>query len=248
MAEAVPLFYGDRAEMENTSDFLKAFNHSMLFLNPLATDKQKIKALANYLGTSSPAEHWYENLTATQCASWDELAKAFNTRWPTLKSVTQTSEEYQTELLALRLPEEDVRVTKMVGQQKVWVHVKWAEEAMQLASLAGIEQGLTLIWQVKKQLPKAVRRLLDNEYKDWQDFTDDMKVLNTLKLRQEREEIEDQKKREEEWDQRLLQKMEATKRAMTADLTAQLQHLMIGQVAVAHTNPRTSPSATPSTM
>ncbi|KIO11496.1 hypothetical protein M404DRAFT_20177, partial [Pisolithus tinctorius Marx 270] len=57
MAEAVPLFYGDRAETENVSDFLKAFNCSMLFLNPLATDEQKIKALANYLGTSSPAEH-----------------------------------------------------------------------------------------------------------------------------------------------------------------------------------------------
>ncbi|KIN98214.1 hypothetical protein M404DRAFT_158337, partial [Pisolithus tinctorius Marx 270] len=173
----------------------------MLFLNPLATDEQKIKALANYLGTSSPAEHWYENLTATQRASWDELAKAFNTRWPTLKSATQTSEEYQTELLALRLPEEDVGVTKTVGRQKVWAHVKWAEEAMQLASLAGIEQGSTLIWQVKKQLPKAVRRLLDDEYKDWQDFTDDVKALNTSKLRQEREEIEDRKKREEERDQ-----------------------------------------------
>ncbi|KIO03325.1 hypothetical protein M404DRAFT_145881 [Pisolithus tinctorius Marx 270] len=154
----------------------------MLFLNPLATNAQKIKALANYLGMGSPVEHWYENLTATQCTSWDELAKAFNTRWPTLKSVTQMSEEYQTELLALRLPEEDVGVTKTVGQQKVWAHVKWVDEAMQLASLAGIEQGLTLIWQVKKQLLKAVRRLLNDEYKDWQSFTDNLKVLNMSKL------------------------------------------------------------------
>ncbi|KIO10998.1 hypothetical protein M404DRAFT_20526 [Pisolithus tinctorius Marx 270] len=80
MAEAVPLFYGDCTEAENPSDFIKAFNRSMLFLNLLSTDVQKIKALANYLGTSSPAEHWYEDLTTTQLASWDELTKAFNDR------------------------------------------------------------------------------------------------------------------------------------------------------------------------
>ncbi|KIO01581.1 hypothetical protein M404DRAFT_149822 [Pisolithus tinctorius Marx 270] len=223
MAEAVPLFYGDRAETENASDFIKAFNRSMLFLNPLSTNTQKIQVLANYLGMGSPAEHWYDDLTATQRASWDDVVKAFNDRWPTTKSTTLTSEEYQTELLDHKMAEEDVGAIKTVGRQKVWAHVKWAEEAMELARLAKIESGPTLIWQVKKQLPKAVRKLLDEEYTTWKKFTDDVKDLSTSKLKQEREEIEERKRKDEERDSRLMQKLEATKRATTVDITAQLQ-------------------------
>ncbi|KIO00097.1 hypothetical protein M404DRAFT_153567 [Pisolithus tinctorius Marx 270] len=244
MAEAVPLFYGDRTEAENPSNFIKAFNRSMLFLNPLSTDAQKIKALANYLRMGSPAERWYEDLTTTQLASWDELTKAFNDRWPTTKSASQTSEEYQTELLSHKMLKEDVGVIRTVGQQKVWSHVRWADEAMELARLAKIKGGSTLIWQVKKQLPQAVRKLLDDEYMSWKTFTDDIKKLNMSKLKQECKEIEERKRREEERDQKLLQKVEVAKRATMADIMAQLQCLTIGQVAVPRTASRTSPSTT----
>ncbi|KIO00179.1 hypothetical protein M404DRAFT_78577, partial [Pisolithus tinctorius Marx 270] len=237
-------FYGDCTEAENPSDFIKAFNRSMLFLNLLSTDTQKIKALANYLGTGSPAERWYEDLTTTQLASWDELTKAFNDRWPITKSASQMSEEYQTELLSHKMLEEDVGIIRTVGRQKVWLHVRWADEAMELARRAKIEGGSTLIWQVKKQLPQAVRKLLDDEYMNWKTFMDDVKKLNTSRLKQERKEIEERKKREEERDQKLLQKLEAVKRATTADITAQLQRLTIRQVAMPRTAPRTSPSTT----
>ncbi|KIO06490.1 hypothetical protein M404DRAFT_24697 [Pisolithus tinctorius Marx 270] len=223
MAEAVPLFYRDQAETENASNFIKAFNCSMLFLNPLSTDAQKIQALANYLGTGSPAEHWYNDLTVTQHASWDNIVKVFNNRWPTTKSAMLTLEEYQTEPLEHKMAEEDVGAIKTVGCQKVWAHIKWVEEVMELARLAKIENGPTLIWQVKKQLPKAVKKLLDEEYKMWKEFMDDVKDLSTSKLKQEHQEIEERKRKEEEQDSRLIQKLEATKRATAADNTAQLQ-------------------------
>ncbi|KIN95322.1 hypothetical protein M404DRAFT_166119, partial [Pisolithus tinctorius Marx 270] len=168
----------------------------MLFLNLLSTDARKIKALANYLSTGSPAECWYEDLMTTQLASWDELTKAFNDRWPTMKSASQMSEEYQMELLSHKMLEEDVRVIRT----KVWSHIRWADEAMELARLAKIEGGSTLIWQVKKQLPQAVRKLLDDEYTNWKTFTDDIKKLNMSKLKQECKEIEERKRREEERD------------------------------------------------
>ena len=58
-----------------------------------------------------------------------DFVTAFKTRWPTRTSATQTSEEYQEELLAHKLLEDDAGTMKMIGQQKVWAHVKWAEEA-----------------------------------------------------------------------------------------------------------------------
>lgn len=247
MAEVVPLFYGDRSTSENASDFLKAFNRSILFSNPTATDMQKIDALSNYLGTGSPAERWYQGLNGTQLTQWDDFTKAFKTRWPPIASAMQMLEEYQAELLAHRMPEDDVGTMKEIGHQKVWAHVKWAEEVWELAMLAGIETGSTLIWQVKKQLPKAVRKQLDDEYADWSTFIKAVKELNTAKLKQEKEDIEERKKIEEAREWKLLQKMEAVKQATTADLTAQLQRLTIGQVTTSRSSigiaPRMQPSS-----
>ncbi|KAI6014226.1 hypothetical protein BKA83DRAFT_4061997 [Pisolithus microcarpus] len=241
MAEPVPPFYGDRMTVENASDFLKAFNWSMLFLNPLSTDAQKIAALANYLGMGSPAETWYQDQIVNQVTTWADVTREFNARWPPIESARQMSEEYQTELLEHRLPEEEIGIIKTVGRQKVWMHIKWVEEAMELVRLAGIEKGSTLIWQVKKQLPKAIHRLLDDEYTTWDKFTKAVKELNMSKLKQEREEIEERKKQDEECDQKLLQRVEAAKRATAADLTAQLQCLTIGQVAVPCSAPERAP-------
>ncbi|KIK10762.1 hypothetical protein PISMIDRAFT_20123 [Pisolithus microcarpus 441] len=135
------------------------------------------------------------------------------------------------------MSEDDVGTTKVIGRQKVWAHIKWAEEAWELAMLAGIEMGSMLIWQVKKQLPKAVRKQLDDEYADWDKFIKAVKDLNTAKLKQEKEDIEERKRSEEARDQKLLQRMEAAKWATTADLTAQLQRLTIRQVATSQSIP-----------
>ena len=91
--------------------------------------------------------------------------------------------------------------------------------------LAEIQSGSTLIWKVKKQLPKAVRNLLDDEYKNWEEFTKAVKDLSMTKLKQEREDIDEKKKQDEERDRKL-----------TAGLKAQLQRMSIGQVAVSRTS------------
>ena len=246
MAEVIPLFYGDRTTAENGNDFLKAFNRNILSTNPHPTDAQKIDILLNYLGTDSLAEKWYQSLAGAHLTSWDVFMQAFKARWPLHTSATQMSEEYQMELLALTIPENEVGSIKSVGRQKIWTHVKWAEEALELATLAEIETELMLIWQVKKQLPKAVRKLLDDKYPEWKVFTDAVKGLSTTKLQEEREDIQERTRREEEREQKLLQKVGAVKQATTADLTAQLQHLTVGQVAVSRANMShtTKPSTT----
>ena len=211
MAEVIPLFYGDRTTAENANDFLKAFNRNILLTNPQAMDAQKIDILLNYLGTDSLVEKWYQSLAGAHLMSWDVFMQVFKARWPLRTSATQTSEEYQMELLALTILENEVGSIKLVGRQKVWMHVKWAEEALELATLAEIETESTLIWQVKKQLPKAVWKLLDDEYLDWKVFTDAVKGLSTTKLQEEREDIQERARREEEREQKLLQKVEAVK-------------------------------------
>ena len=154
-----------------------------------------------------------------------DFITAFKTWWPTRMSATQTSEEYQEELLVHKLLEDNMGTMKTIGWQKVWVHMKWVEEAWELAMLAEIQGGSMLIWKVKKQLPNAVRNLLDNEYKDWKEFIKALKELSMTKLKQEREDIDEKRKQEEERDRKLM-----------AGLTAQLQCMSIRQVAVSQTS------------
>ena len=82
MAEVVPLFYGDGSPLENPRDFLKAFNQTMRYTNPMATEEEKITALADYLGSDSPAETWYQSLNAGQRSVWADFTAAFYGRWP----------------------------------------------------------------------------------------------------------------------------------------------------------------------
>ena len=246
--EVVTPFYGDGTPQENPSDFLKAFNWSMRYSNPAAMDEEKIVALADYLGSDSPAETWYQSLTPVQRTQWVDFTTAFYTRWPRRTSAKKTSREYQVELLAHKMLDDNVGVTKMVGRQSVWTHIKWAEDAMQLATLAEIHQGLTLVWQVLEQLPRAVLKQLDSEYGDWTAFTMVVKNLDTTKLKWERMEIEEKKKNEEARDQKIMQRvqrMETANQATATDLVAQLQHLTIGQVAIARAPSNQSRAALP---
>ena len=91
MAEAVAPFYGDGSPLENPSDFLKAFSRSMRYSNPTATEEEKITALADYLGSDSPAEMWYQALAGAQLTQWAEFTRAFYDRWPCRTSAKKTS-------------------------------------------------------------------------------------------------------------------------------------------------------------
>jgi len=166
-----------------------------MFLNPQATDVQKIEALSNFLGMNSPAKQWYTDLiTNNQAATWQELTTAFNARWPAGRSAKQTSGEYQTELLGHKIADEDIGLIKTVGRQKSWTHVTWAEQALELVTLAGITARPTLIYQVRKNLPKVITKQLDNEYADWTLFTTAVMDVDTVKLTKEKEDREEHKK------------------------------------------------------
>ena len=163
-------------------------------------------------------------------------------------SAKKTSQEYQVKLLTHKMSEDEVGITKMVGQQSMWTHVKWAEDVMQLAMLAGIHQESMLMWQVLEQLPCAVLKQLDSEYRDWTAFTTAVKDLDMMKLKRERTEIEEKKKNEEARDLKILQRvhrMEIANQATAADLAAQLQCLTIGQVAIACTSSNQQRAAHP---
>jgi len=77
----VDIFYGDGREGENPQNFLHVFHREM---HSLATtdDGEIAKAFVDYLGASSQADLWFEELIQVTRESWALLEAAFVICWP----------------------------------------------------------------------------------------------------------------------------------------------------------------------
>jgi hypothetical protein len=86
--------------------------------------------------------------------------------------VEKTIAEYERELLDHVLASTDVGKKTTLYDRECWMHVAWAEKMLQLATNVGIENGTSMIWQVRSKLLDVVKDLLkDKEYKMWTEFT-----------------------------------------------------------------------------
>ncbi|KIK19189.1 hypothetical protein PISMIDRAFT_13875 [Pisolithus microcarpus 441] len=190
-------------------------------------EANKIAALQDYIAPRSEVQAWYDGLTAQQCMTWAELEKSFNDKWESLPMAKKTEETYQDELMALKLEESEVGRTKEVNGIKVWTHVIWAKEAMRLARVAKVEKDVGQVRIVHKKLPKVICNLMKNKYKDFKELTKEVKGLDMDEIKQEKEDVDEQRRDNEEWEKRLNQRQNTS----IADLTAQLKWLA-GQMAM----------------
>ena len=134
-------------------------------------DKSRIYTFSKYLDYGSKADTWFTSeLTAADKASWADLVKAFNKKWPPLVKVLPTKSEKQAELLELKLGEDEIG--RKIGDDEddqVWSHVDWAQRVGVLADEIGDSNGL-LISIVRNNLPLAIRTLLPNDISTWDKF------------------------------------------------------------------------------
>ena len=81
------VFYGDGREGENPQNFLCAFRREM---RALATTDNKViaKAFVDYLGASSTADRWYEDLPQPTQESWKDIETEFAKCWPRVTQAT----------------------------------------------------------------------------------------------------------------------------------------------------------------
>ncbi|KAG1824914.1 uncharacterized protein BJ212DRAFT_1261589 [Suillus subaureus] len=148
----------------------------------------KLDAFGDYIGTGSQAERWFKALTSTDKATWPAFVAAFEKCWPPVTITEKMKAEYERELLDHALKEEDVGKKTTLYNRECWTHVAWAVKTLQLATDAGIDQGTSMIWQVRSKLPNVVKDLLkDEEYKTWADFTKAVTELKGSRLAEKQE-------------------------------------------------------------
>ncbi|KAG1846543.1 hypothetical protein F4604DRAFT_1936382 [Suillus subluteus] len=185
--ETPQIFHGNGRAAENPADFLKSFNRAMR-QQAVVQLSDKLDAYGDYLGTTSQAETWFKALPSSDKISWTAFVTAFEKRWPPVIIAEKTTAEYERELLDHVLASADVGKKMTLYDRECWTHVAWAAKTLQLATNAGIEQGTSMIWQVRSKLPDVVKDLLkDEEYKMWTEFTKAVTDLKGSRLAEKQE-------------------------------------------------------------
>jgi hypothetical protein len=189
----VDIFHGDGREGENPQNFLRAFRREMRSLS--TTDDGDIaKAFVDYLGASSQADLWFDDLNAATQESWNLLEPAFDARWPRIKQAKRSEQEIERELLSTALIDEELGTKVKVGGVDVWSHVAWADRVAILVNEAGLASKTTHIWQVRDKLPDAIKDTVKSTQADWNTF---LQAVRDVDLQYIRDAVAKRKKEED---------------------------------------------------
>ena len=167
MTEKFEPFSGNLGADESPHDFLRTFHRIHLDTD----EKVAISRFKYYVKVGHDADEWFAGLSSHKLANWGVFEATFEEYWPRMKRAVKSPEEYEDELLQLKLRDEDLGVIKMVGGIEVWSHIKWAHDAFMLATRAGISSSSVYIRQVRRELPDAIKDLIDIRPTDWVAFT-----------------------------------------------------------------------------
>ncbi|KAJ7115625.1 hypothetical protein C8R43DRAFT_902586 [Mycena crocata] len=192
-AEIVPMFTGEPVTAGSTSvtpaTFIKKFRaHMRDLLIPINAvgDAARIDALKDYLVEDSPAETWYKDLQAGAGAltTWAAMEAAFLVRFPGPEKAGRTKQEWERELVAMRLSLAELGTTVQIGGADVFAHVHFASRLLEVAKLAGIAATISGIWQSRDTLPEVIRDKVPSTQASWTTYTAAIKAVDRDHIRE----------------------------------------------------------------
>ncbi|KIK31713.1 hypothetical protein CY34DRAFT_40854, partial [Suillus luteus UH-Slu-Lm8-n1] len=185
---------------ENAQNFLHEVEHYIV-LNELKTELGKITVFSTLLSAGSIADTWWNKLDSAHKNTWGDVKAAFTVHWPAITVAEKTGLDYQREILALRLAEDEVGKQITVTEVPTWAHLQFHTHLQQLVNEAGANTTAGLVYQVRENLPMVVEELTTPGIADWTQFLDEIKALDTNKLR---EKVETARKKKDEEKPRML--------------------------------------------
>ncbi|KAG2349505.1 hypothetical protein BDR05DRAFT_994532 [Suillus weaverae] len=169
------LFHGK--ENENAQNFLRS-TEAYFLVNQIADEAIKVALFAALISAGSQADHWWTNLDAQHKTTWTAVRTAFETKWLAIAVAGKTQLEYQRELLALWLKDEDVGERITLAKITTWSHIHFHNQLKTLVQDAGVANAPVLIHQVRDALPRVLRDLTTPAPPDWNTFLTEIANVN----------------------------------------------------------------------
>jgi hypothetical protein len=177
----ISLFYGDYREGETPHTWLRNFELETTMSGFDEPKKMDVFRICMIPGEES-GDWWEEMRTRINRTKWEEVRRAFETKWPAPKKSGHERDMKRYELVGLRIGPEEVGEMVEYRGRTVPTHHAFAEKTLALASTIGDTSGL-LIEEVRRNLPDAIRKLIANEsYANWQEFHDSLLAIRTPAL------------------------------------------------------------------
>jgi hypothetical protein len=177
--EQVAPFHGDK-EDENPEDFLRSFFRRM----GTATDEVKTQQFPNFLQADSVADEWFEDLTMAEKMDWPAITASFKKRWPRKKAAKKTVEEFEEEIMNLRIKMEDMGKKEKIAGREIYTHIAWADKMSTIVRGAKIETTTTYIGHVRKELPRLLREKVGAGHADWTTFLQAIRDIDVDHIRE----------------------------------------------------------------
>ncbi|KAJ7483595.1 hypothetical protein FB451DRAFT_1029341, partial [Mycena latifolia] len=153
--------------------------------NTANPDARKIDAFPDYLVENSPAEKWFKMQQAgtTPFTTWAALEAAFHIRFPGPEKAERTPQEWERELVAMRLTLGELGSTVKVGSAEVFTHVHFATRLLDIAREVGIADNTGGIWQSRDALPEVIREKVLAAQATWIMYTNAIKAVDRVHIR-----------------------------------------------------------------
>ncbi|KAG6913830.1 hypothetical protein DXG01_004055 [Tephrocybe rancida] len=177
--DVIPLFKGTYTGGEKPHHWLRRLEGQFELMTTLPECLHKFMM---HLNPGNKAEQWYKKLIDADKASWDTFLAAFNRKWPLAPTVEHTRNKLL-HCLERRILL-DTEVGQLVGDkdEKIYTHVKWAQDIRVLADALEDDRG-HLITNVRHSLPVMVRRLLPSTGIDtWDTFLAAVMTLSPSRI------------------------------------------------------------------
>ncbi|KAG1855626.1 hypothetical protein DFJ58DRAFT_727438 [Suillus subalutaceus] len=143
-----------------------------------AYEATKVAIFGTLISAGSHTDLWWMNLDAKHKASWSTVRTAFIAKWPAIIAAGKTKLEYQKELLALCMKDEEIGQCITVAGIETWSHVHFHGTLKKLVQDAGVDSAPILIQPVCDVLPWTLRDLTSPAPPDWDTFFDEIKDTN----------------------------------------------------------------------
>ncbi|KAG2159905.1 uncharacterized protein EDB93DRAFT_1244672 [Suillus bovinus] len=150
---------------ENPQNFLQEVER-YIHVSRITDEAMKVIIFSMFISAGSQADIWWDTLTAVETASWATVKAAFQVQWLPIVAAAKSAQDYQEELLALRLKEEDVGEHIIVAGVSTWSHLHYHACLQKLVQDAGVESAPVFIHQVCKALPNKIKNTSIDVVKD----------------------------------------------------------------------------------
>ncbi|KAG1724573.1 uncharacterized protein EDB91DRAFT_1255168 [Suillus paluster] len=199
----------------------------------MKTEPAKVTVFSTLLSAGSIADTWCNKLSASDKNTWADVKTAFMTRWPAITVAEKTGLDYQHEILALCLVEEELRVQVTIADVPTWSHLQFHASLQQLINEAGTATTAGLIYQVHENLPTIMKELTTPGLTDWKKFLEEIKDIDMNKLHKKAQ-ASRMKKEVEKAQNAQLTWLENSQAEAVEIMCLQLQHANVGPMQNEH--------------